>query len=55
MPYIVKCTYIIQDEEGNTTYYEGSGITCFSKESAEDTCEYLINKSNVKDVVIKKV
>ena len=55
MPYIVKCTYINQDEEGNITYHEGRGITCYSKESAEDTYEYLINKSDVKDVVMKKV
>ena len=55
MPYLVKCTYINQDEEGNTTYYEGNGITCYSKESAEDTYNFLKEKSYTKDVVMKKI
>ena len=55
MAYLVKCTYINKDENGNVTYYKGRGITCYSKISADDTYEYLINKSDVKDVIIEKI
>ena len=55
MAYLVKYTYINKDENGNITYYKGKGVTCYSKISADDYYEYLINKSNIKDVVIEKI
>ena len=55
MPYIVKCTFINKDEDGNVTYNKGRGVTCYSKESAEDYYNFLNERSYVKDVVIEKV
>lgn len=54
MAYIVKCTFINKDEDGNVTYKESSGVTC-GKIAAQDYYEYLLNRNDTKNVILEKV